>query len=111
MKCTYSQSFKPAIESRDCVTYIIHTLLFHFVTIRRMLVFNTHTLCIQRLYVVTLTVGCRYDGDVVEEFNKSTATHIVCTPDEGDDESSTGQESISAEWLWKCIKKKKLVRQ
>ncbi|XP_062499383.1 DNA ligase 3-like [Corticium candelabrum] len=52
-----------------------------------------------------------YDGDVVEEFNKSTATHIVCTPDEGDDESSTGQESISAEWLWKCIKKKKLVRQ
>ncbi|CAH1775808.1 unnamed protein product [Owenia fusiformis] len=47
-----------------------------------------------------------FDGDIVAEFEKDTATHTVQSSDEGDSSSAT---TITTDWLWRCIKKKQIV--
>lgn len=59
--------------------------------------------------VYTLTRGYRFDGDVVEEYNRSAATHVVCKAGQDDSGIAARQESVSADWLWKCITRRKLL--
>lgn len=47
-----------------------------------------------------------YDGDLVESFDRKNATHVVIETLEGDDKSG---HCVSAEWVWSCIKAKKLI--
>ncbi|XP_043914477.1 DNA ligase 3 [Protopterus annectens] len=45
-----------------------------------------------------------YDGEIVPEFDPSTATHVV-----GDVEDNTHATRVSSDWIWKCIKQRRLV--
>lgn len=52
--------------------------------------------------------NCRYDGDVVKEFEKANATHVVCkSKDEHQAEGSA--KIVSPAWIWKCIKHSRIV--
>ncbi|XP_020612106.1 DNA ligase 3-like isoform X2 [Orbicella faveolata] len=49
-----------------------------------------------------------YDGDLVEEFEKASATHIVI--DTKDGHTVEGSASlVTPAWIWKCIKKGRVV--
>uniref|UniRef100_K7G6X8 DNA ligase n=1 Tax=Pelodiscus sinensis TaxID=13735 RepID=K7G6X8_PELSI len=45
-----------------------------------------------------------YDGDLVQEFDTSSATHII-----GDVEENPGAKRVSPDWIWECIRKRRLV--
>ncbi|XP_067864142.1 DNA ligase 3 isoform X2 [Heptranchias perlo] len=45
-----------------------------------------------------------YDGDLVAEFDLATATHLV-----GDVKDNTCAKRVSVNWIWECIKKRRLV--
>lgn len=49
-----------------------------------------------------------YDGDLAEEFEKSSATHIVSNNKDGLKEQGS-TKVVSPSWIWKCIKKGRLV--
>ncbi|KAM7435288.1 DNA ligase 3 [Porites harrisoni] len=49
-----------------------------------------------------------YDGDLAEEFEKSSATHIVSNNKDGRKEQGS-TKVVSPSWIWKCIKKGRLV--
>ncbi|XP_027053351.1 DNA ligase 3-like isoform X1 [Pocillopora damicornis] len=49
-----------------------------------------------------------YDGDVVDEFEKTTASHIVSNT-KGGHTMDRPVKLISPSWIWKCIKKGHLV--
>ncbi|XP_078374052.1 DNA ligase 3-like isoform X2 [Oculina patagonica] len=49
-----------------------------------------------------------YDGDLVEEFDKDSATHIVSNTKTG--HTSKGSASlVTPAWIWQCIKKGRIV--
>lgn len=52
-----------------------------------------------------------FNGEIVSEFQKSLATHIVIIKgiNEADMVVSDSVSCVTLEWLWKCIKKKALV--
>eukprot|EP00057_Strongylocentrotus_purpuratus_P005657 XP_003731486.2 PREDICTED: DNA ligase 3 [Strongylocentrotus purpuratus] len=51
-----------------------------------------------------------YDGDVIDEASKSQATHIVGDSKTSDkNDSSSSAENVTSDWLWQCIRMKKLV--
>lgn len=54
-----------------------------------------------------------FNGEIVPEFQKSLATHIVIVSgiNEEDAVSSDSVSCVTPEWLWKCIKKKKQVSE
>ncbi|XP_069730173.1 DNA ligase 3 [Phaenicophaeus curvirostris] len=45
-----------------------------------------------------------YDGDLVSEFDAASATHIIGNIDE-----NPGAKRVSPNWIWKCIRKRRLV--
>ncbi|NWV73230.1 DNLI3 ligase, partial [Dasyornis broadbenti] len=45
-----------------------------------------------------------YDGDLVEEFDTASATHVI-----GDIEDNPGATRVSPRWIWECIRKRRLV--
>ncbi|XP_042298572.1 DNA ligase 3 [Sceloporus undulatus] len=45
-----------------------------------------------------------YDGDLVREFDGASATHIM-----GGAEESLAAQQVSPEWIWECIRKRRLV--
>ncbi|NWI59388.1 DNLI3 ligase, partial [Calyptomena viridis] len=45
-----------------------------------------------------------YDGDLVEEFDTASATHVI-----GDTGDNPGAERVSPRWIWECIRKQRLV--
>ncbi|XP_077998506.1 DNA ligase 3-like [Glandiceps talaboti] len=47
-----------------------------------------------------------YDGDIVADYDKDTASHIVI---DGDNKGGRSDKYITADWLWQCVKQKKLV--
>ncbi|XP_072174612.1 DNA ligase 3-like, partial [Diadema setosum] len=51
-----------------------------------------------------------YDGDVVDETSKSSATHLVTdgkASKEGGSSSST--ELVTSDWVWRCVRQKRIV--
>ncbi|KAJ7308998.1 hypothetical protein JRQ81_008282 [Phrynocephalus forsythii] len=45
-----------------------------------------------------------YDGDLVREFDTASATHVM-----GDVEENLGAAQVSPDWIWECIRKRRLV--
>ncbi|XP_020369051.2 DNA ligase 3 isoform X1 [Rhincodon typus] len=45
-----------------------------------------------------------YDGDLVTEYDLATATHVV-----GEAKDNTHATKVSVNWIWECIKKRRLV--
>ncbi|NXA35384.1 DNLI3 ligase, partial [Eudromia elegans] len=45
-----------------------------------------------------------YDGDLVQEFDAASATHVI-----GDIDENPGAKRVSPNWIWECIRKRKLV--
>ncbi|XP_015223255.1 DNA ligase 3 isoform X2 [Lepisosteus oculatus] len=45
-----------------------------------------------------------YDGDLVPKYDVATATHAI-----GDLEEESQAKRVSAEWIWKCIRKRRVV--
>ncbi|NWX05198.1 DNLI3 ligase, partial [Caloenas nicobarica] len=45
-----------------------------------------------------------YDGDLVPEFDTASATHVI-----GDIDDNPGAKRVSPDWIWKCIRKRRLV--
>ncbi|KFO75619.1 DNA ligase 3 [Cuculus canorus] len=45
-----------------------------------------------------------YDGDLVSELDTASATHII-----GDIDENPGAKRVSPNWIWKCIRKRRLV--
>ncbi|NXN10958.1 DNLI3 ligase, partial [Indicator maculatus] len=45
-----------------------------------------------------------YNGDLVPEFDTASATHII-----GDTEEVPGAQRVSPNWIWACIRKRKLL--
>ncbi|XP_051786734.1 DNA ligase 3 isoform X1 [Erpetoichthys calabaricus] len=45
-----------------------------------------------------------YNGDLVPEYDAGTATHTM-----GDNEESTTAKRVSSEWIWECIRKRRIV--
>nr|XP_028563139.1 DNA ligase 3 [Podarcis muralis]XP_028563140.1 DNA ligase 3 [Podarcis muralis]XP_028563141.1 DNA ligase 3 [Podarcis muralis]XP_028563142.1 DNA ligase 3 [Podarcis muralis]XP_028563143.1 DNA ligase 3 [Podarcis muralis] len=45
-----------------------------------------------------------YDGDLVREFDTSSATHVM-----GDVEENPSAKHVSPDWIWECIRKRRLV--
>ncbi|XP_028943113.1 DNA ligase 3 isoform X3 [Antrostomus carolinensis] len=45
-----------------------------------------------------------YDGDLVEEFDTASATHVI-----GDTDENPGAKRVSPNWIWECIRKRRLV--
>ncbi|KGL93378.1 DNA ligase 3 [Charadrius vociferus] len=45
-----------------------------------------------------------YDGDLVEEFDTASATHVI-----GDIDENPGAKRVSPNWIWECIRKRRLV--
>ncbi|XP_065709119.1 DNA ligase 3 [Patagioenas fasciata] len=45
-----------------------------------------------------------YDGDLVPEFDTASATHVI-----GDIDDNPGAMRVSPDWIWKCIRKRRLV--
>ncbi|XP_025919524.1 DNA ligase 3 [Apteryx rowi] len=45
-----------------------------------------------------------YDGDLVQEFDTASATHVI-----GDIDENPGAKRVSPNWIWECIRKRRLV--
>lgn len=45
-----------------------------------------------------------FDGDLVEEFDTASATHVM-----GDAEDSPGALRVTPRWIWQCIRKRRLL--
>ncbi|NXF29718.1 DNLI3 ligase, partial [Nyctibius bracteatus] len=45
-----------------------------------------------------------YDGDLVPEFDTASATHVI-----GDIDENPGAKRVSPNWIWECIRKRRLV--
>ncbi|XP_034608751.1 DNA ligase 3 [Trachemys scripta elegans] len=45
-----------------------------------------------------------YDGDLVQEFDTASATHVI-----GDVDENPGAKRVSPDWIWECIRKRRLV--
>ncbi|NXW66081.1 DNLI3 ligase, partial [Eurystomus gularis] len=45
-----------------------------------------------------------YDGDLVPEFDTASATHVI-----GDIDENPGAKRVSPNWIWQCIRKRRLV--
>ncbi|NXN32756.1 DNLI3 ligase, partial [Nycticryphes semicollaris] len=45
-----------------------------------------------------------YDGDLVQEFDTASATHVI-----GDVDDNPGAKRVSPNWIWECIRKRRLV--
>ncbi|NXJ62493.1 DNLI3 ligase, partial [Rostratula benghalensis] len=45
-----------------------------------------------------------YDGDLVQEFDTASATHVI-----GDIDDNPGAKRVSPNWIWECIRKRRLV--
>ncbi|KAM6192248.1 DNA ligase 3 isoform 1-T2 [Sarcoramphus papa] len=45
-----------------------------------------------------------YDGDLVPEFDTASATHVI-----GDIDENPGAKRVSPNWIWACIRKRRLV--
>ncbi|NWI70488.1 DNLI3 ligase, partial [Todus mexicanus] len=45
-----------------------------------------------------------YDGDLVPEFDTASATHVI-----GDIDDNPGAKRVSPNWIWECIRKRRLV--
>ncbi|NWW90038.1 DNLI3 ligase, partial [Rhynochetos jubatus] len=45
-----------------------------------------------------------YDGDLVPEFDTASATHVI-----GDVDENPGAKRVSPNWIWECIRKRRLV--
>ncbi|XP_064324104.1 DNA ligase 3 isoform X1 [Phalacrocorax carbo] len=45
-----------------------------------------------------------YDGDLVAEFDTASATHVI-----GDIDENPGAKRVSPNWIWECIRKRRLV--
>ncbi|NXA54133.1 DNLI3 ligase, partial [Nothocercus julius] len=45
-----------------------------------------------------------YDGDLVQEFDAASATHVI-----GDVDENPGAKRVSPNWIWECIRKRRLV--
>ncbi|XP_062887358.1 DNA ligase 3 [Mobula hypostoma] len=45
-----------------------------------------------------------YDGDLVKEYDIATATHLI-----GEVKENTFAKRVSVNWIWECIKKRRLV--
>ncbi|XP_044311976.1 DNA ligase 3 isoform X1 [Varanus komodoensis] len=45
-----------------------------------------------------------YDGDLVQEFDTASATHVM-----GDVEENLMAKQVSPDWIWECIRKRRLV--
>uniref|UniRef100_A0A8C0GCS1 DNA ligase n=1 Tax=Chelonoidis abingdonii TaxID=106734 RepID=A0A8C0GCS1_CHEAB len=45
-----------------------------------------------------------YDGDLVQEFDAASATHVIEDVDE-----NPGAKRVSPDWIWECIRKRRLV--
>ncbi|NXJ81434.1 DNLI3 ligase, partial [Trogon melanurus] len=45
-----------------------------------------------------------YDGDLVPEFDVASATHVI-----GDIDENPGAKRVSPNWIWECIRKRRLV--
>lgn len=45
-----------------------------------------------------------YDGDLVQEFDTASATHVM-----GDMDENLEAKHVSPDWIWACIRKRRLV--
>ncbi|XP_010341937.2 DNA ligase 3 isoform X3 [Saimiri boliviensis] len=45
-----------------------------------------------------------FDGDLVQEFDMASATHVLCSRDK-----NPSAQQVSPEWIWACIRKRRLV--
>ncbi|NWT24254.1 DNLI3 ligase, partial [Cardinalis cardinalis] len=45
-----------------------------------------------------------FDGDLVEEFDTASATHVL-----GDIDDNPGAQRVTPRWIWECIRKRRLV--
>lgn len=45
-----------------------------------------------------------YDGDLIPDYNAASATHTLAEPEEG-----SQAQKVSANWIWQCIKKRRVV--
>ncbi|BFZ23274.1 hypothetical protein BsWGS_26312 [Bradybaena similaris] len=50
-----------------------------------------------------------FDGDLLHEFDASSATHIISDPSKPAAPSSSKAAQVNPDWLWTCIRKKDLV--
>ncbi|XP_041479664.1 DNA ligase 3-like [Lytechinus variegatus] len=50
-----------------------------------------------------------YDGDVVDKASKSQATHVVRESKASENGTSSSAANVTSDWLWQCIRMKKLV--
>lgn len=45
-----------------------------------------------------------FNGDLVQEFDMASATHVL-----GNRDKNTDAQLVSSEWIWACIRKRRLV--
>ena len=45
-----------------------------------------------------------FDGDLVQEFDMASATHVL-----GSRDKNPEAQQVSPEWIWACIRKRRLV--
>lgn len=45
-----------------------------------------------------------FDGDLVQEFDMASATHVL-----GNRDDNTEAQLVSPEWIWACIRKRRLI--
>lgn len=45
-----------------------------------------------------------FDGDLVQEFDMTSATHVL-----GSRDKNPAAQQVSPEWIWACIRKRRLV--
>lgn len=45
-----------------------------------------------------------FNGDLVQEFDMASATHVL-----GNRENNTEAQLVSPEWIWSCIRKRRLI--
>lgn len=74
------------------------TLLDIFTGVRLYLPPSTQDFSQLRRYFVA------YNGDLVQEYDMASATHVV-----GSGDKSPEAQQVSPEWIWACIRKRRLV--
>lgn len=45
-----------------------------------------------------------FNGDLVQEFDMASATHVL-----GNRDDNTEAQLVSPEWIWACIRKRRLI--
>lgn len=45
-----------------------------------------------------------FNGDLVQEFDMASATHVL-----GNMDKNTDAQLVSSEWIWACIRKRRLI--